>query len=135
MNDHTYRLVECERLPREVKAFEFHYSSRFAMAAVGCACGRGHRILLNLEDQHRLAIEHGWPTVTPSILVADAPCLSHFFITAGQVTWAQQWSQDTVDNVMKNQIQAHVQRDRRPVVQPSFWERFIAWVRTFFGGR
>ena len=63
----VYRIIDSETLPPRVGPFEFHYSRRFEMAALACACGCGHRIMLNLLDQHQLFIEGGLPTITPSI--------------------------------------------------------------------
>ncbi|WP_420798797.1 DUF6527 family protein [Geothrix edaphica] len=102
------------------------------MAALACACGCGHRVMLNLLDQHHLSIEGGSPTVTPSILVSDAPCLSHFFIRRGQVEWAQQWSKKTVDRVMKSQVRRHVEQSKKREPIPSFLRRCVGWFTSWF---
>lgn len=132
MSSNLYHIIESERLPDHVGSFEFHYSRRFDMAALSCACGCGHKVMLNLLDQHQLEIEGGLPTVTPSILVADAPCLSHFFIRRGRVDWAQQWSKKTVDEVMKSQIRGHVARDQQRKLNRSFFRRCRDWVASWF---
>ncbi|WP_447772785.1 DUF6527 family protein [Pseudomonas kilonensis] len=102
------------------------------MAALACACGCGHRVMLNLLDQHQLFIEEALPTVTPSILVSDAPCLSHFFIQRGQVQWAQQWSKKTVDRVMQSQVRRHVEQDKKRKPKPSFLRRCADWFTSWF---
>lgn len=130
MSASVYRIVESETLPLQVAPFEFHYSRRFEMAAVACACGCGHRVMLNLLDQHQLIIERGLPTVTPSILVADAPCLSHFYIQKGQVQWAAQWSKRTVDRVMQSQVRRHVQQDQNR--RRSLFRRCADWFASLF---
>lgn len=132
MSGPVYRIIESERLPTSVGPFEFHYSRPFEMAALSCACGCGHRVMLNLLDQHHLDIEGGLPTVTPSILVSDAPCLSHFFIRRGRVEWAQQWSQHTVDRVMQSQVRRHVEQDKKRKSKPSFLHRCVAWFTSWF---
>jgi hypothetical protein len=131
MNDGVYRLIESERLPSQVGPFEFHYSRRFEMAALACACGCGHRVMLNLLDQHQLTITEGVPTVSPSILVSDAPCLSHFFVREGQVEWAQQWSKKTVDKVMQAQLRRHVEQDKLRRPTSSFLRRFANWIASW----
>lgn len=128
----TYRIIESERLPSQVGPFEFHYSRRFEMAALACACGCGHRVMLNLLDQHQLVIENGLPTVSPSILVADAPCLSHFFIERGRVQWAQQWSKKTVDRVMRSQMRHHIEQDVKRQEKPSFLRQCADWFKSWF---
>jgi hypothetical protein len=132
MSGGVYRIIESERLPPQVGPFEFHYSRRFEMAALACACGCGHRVMLNLLDQHQLVIEGGLPTVTPSILVSDAPCLSHFFVRRGQVEWAQQWSKKTVDRVMQSQVRRHVEQDKKRRPKPSFLRRCADWFTSWF---
>ena len=132
MSSGVYRLIESERLPPQVGPFEFHYSRRFEMAALACACGCGHRVMLNLLDQHQLVIADGLPTVTPSILVSDAPCLSHFFIRRGQVEWAQQWSKETVHRVMQSQVRRHVEQDKKRKPKASFLRRCADWFTSWF---
>jgi hypothetical protein len=132
MSCQVYHIIESEKLPSLVGAFEFYYSQRFEMAAMACACGCGHRVMLNLLDQHQLQVEDGLPTITPSILVSDAPCLSHFFVQRGEVIWAQQWSKKTVDNVMQSQVRRHVEMDRKRTVKPSSIRRFIEWIVSWF---
>ena len=133
MSGAVYCIIESEKLPPHVGPFEFHYSRRFEMAALSCACGCGHRVMLNLLDQHHLVIEgEGLPTVTPSILVSDAPCLSHFFIRRGRVEWAQQWSQQTVARVMQFQVRRHVEQDKKRKAKPSFVRRCVVWFTSWF---
>lgn len=133
MSNSVYRIMESERLPPNVGPFELHYSRRFEMAALACACGCGHRVMLNLLDQHHLVMEDGLPTVTPSILVADAPCLSHFYIRRGRVEWAQQWSKKTVDRVMQSQVHRHLEQDKNRKLKPSFLRRCVNWFASWFG--
>ncbi|MGV3571408.1 MAG: DUF6527 family protein [Ramlibacter sp.] len=96
------------------------------MAALACACGCGHRVMLNLLDQHALEIKGGMPTVCPSILVADAPCLSHFWIREGEVLWAEQWSRAKVDRVMDAQVKRHLANSDRRL---SPWAKLVRWLR------
>lgn len=130
MNAEVYRIIESETLPQEVGPFEFHYSRRFEMAALACACGCGHRVLLNLLDQHQLVIENGRPTIDPSILVSDAPCLSHFFIRKGKVEWAQHWSKERVDRVMQAQVRHHLERDKQRKPKQTFFRRCKEWLKS-----
>jgi hypothetical protein len=123
----VYRVIESERLPHQVGPQEFHYSNRFQMAAMACPCGCGHRILLNLADQHALEVRRGRPTVTPSILVADARCLSHFWLTDGRVIGAEKWSAAEVQDVMAAQLERHLEA---ATVHPlPWWRRTLRAVR------
>lgn len=132
MSGIAYHIFESERLPDQIGAYEFHYSRRFEMAALACPCGCGHRVMLNLLDQHHLVIEGGLPTITPSILVSDASCLSHFFLQNGRVVWAQQWSKSIVDRVMRSQVQFHVEQGNRRKPQPSIMRRCVDYLKYLF---
>jgi hypothetical protein len=132
MSSDTYHIIESETLPSQVGPFEFYYSRRFEMAALACPCGCGHRVMLNLLDQHQLIIEKGIPTVSPSILVSDAPCLSHFFIRRGRVEWAQQWSKKKVDRVMQDQVRHHIEQDKNRTLTPSLLNRCASWIMSWF---
>lgn len=130
MPEDRYRVVEAERLPSEVAPNQFYYSRRFDMAALSCPCGCGHKVMLNLLDQHAVAFEDGLPTVCPSILVADAPCLSHFWIRRGETVWDEQWSKSRVERIMAAQIKRHLKKDSRPTLRT----RFVHWVKSILRG-
>ena len=46
-------------------------------------------------------------TVRPSIAVCDAPCKSHYFITAGLVEWLPAFTDALATSVMRGQIARH----------------------------
>ena len=131
MSAYVYHIIVSESLPSHIEPFEFHYSRRFEMAALACPCGCGHRVMLNLLDQHQLLIEEDLPTVVPSILVSDAPCVSHFFIRRGRVEWAQRWNEKTVDRIMKSQVRRHVEQDKKRKPKPSFLQRCTDWLTSW----
>ncbi|UWU14074.1 DUF6527 family protein [Rhizobium sullae] len=84
-----------------------------------CACGCGHRVSLLVPDSHQVTEQVGMATVRPSIAVCDAPCKSHYFITAGEVEWLRAFDPATSKAVMHKQIERHAQRDptRLPFLQ------------------
>ena len=59
--------------------------------AFDCPCGRGHRIMLNLNPERRPSwiIKRATPlTLFPSIDDSDGGRRCHFFLQAGRVHWA-----------------------------------------------
>ena len=69
----------------------------------------------DLVFQERL--RHGWYQVRESnatIAVCDAPCKSHYFVTAGKVEWLSAFTRAQASNLMRNQIARHASHDRRP---------------------
>ena len=105
-----------ERIPKQLTDDVVYHSSEFEVAALLCACGCGHRVMLLVPDSHQVSSERGMATVRPSIAVCDAPCKAHYFITAGQVEWLPAFSNAMASSVMRSQIARHVTVDaeRRP---------------------
>lgn len=61
-------------------------------AAFDCPCGRGHRLMVNLDKARRPAwrVERARPlTLRPSIDDATPERRCHFLVTGGKITWAR----------------------------------------------
>jgi hypothetical protein len=107
----TYQAVE--RLPKQLDHGVLYHSEEFEVAALSCACGCGHRVMLLVPDGHQVSSAGGMATVRPSISVCDAPCKSHYIITAGAVEWLPAFSNAMASAVMRKQIARHVVHDMR----------------------
>ncbi|WP_395680484.1 DUF6527 family protein [Dokdonella sp.] len=125
-------------MPKPLSPGVVYHNAEFELAALLCACGCGHRITLLVPDGHRISVDGNVPSITPSILVADAPCRSHYFITGGEVDWWPAMSVRQVEAVMRKQVARHVAVDQ---ASRSWWERGRRWalrtkgkVKRFFGG-
>lgn len=66
-----------------------------------------------MPDSHQISSQGGLATVRPSISVCDAPCKSHYFISAGQVEWLPAFSTAQASTVMRMQIARHADRDAK----------------------
>jgi hypothetical protein len=109
---YTYQPVE--RIPKLLSDGVVYHNEEFELAALLCACGCGHRITLLVPDSHQVTSDRGLATIRPSIAVCDAPCKSHYFVTAGKIKWLPAFTQAKASNLMRNQIARHASRDRRP---------------------
>ena len=63
----AYRAVE--RLPKQIDQSVLYHSKEFEVAALSCACGCGHRVMLLVPDSHQVSAQDGLATVRPSISV------------------------------------------------------------------
>ena len=106
---YVYQAVE--RLPKQLVDGIVYHSEEFEVGALLCACGCGHRVSLLVPDSHQIISEGGMATVRPSIAVCDAPCKSHYVISAGRVHWLPAFSDDVAASVMRGQISRHADRD------------------------
>ncbi|MDY0885383.1 DUF6527 family protein [Dongia soli] len=112
---YVYETVE--RIPNQLREGVVYHSEEFELAALLCVCGCGHRITLLVPDSHQVTSSNRLATIRPSIGVFDAPCKSHFFITAGKVDLLPAFTDAQAASIMRSQIDRHVARDARP----SFW--------------
>lgn len=110
-----YELRRVDRIPRELERGIIYHSQEYELGALLCACGCGHRVNLLVPDSHRILLDRGSVTVRPSILVADGACLSHYFITAGDVEWSYAFSSAQAREVMQRQVARHVEAEVKPV--------------------
>jgi hypothetical protein len=102
-----------ERIPKQLKSGVIYHSEEFEVAALLCACGCGHRVMLLVPDSHQVSSECGMVTVRPSIAVCDAPCKSHYVITAGRIEWLPAFSDAAATSVMRSQIARHAILDAK----------------------
>lgn len=105
----VYQAVE--RIPKQLASGVVYHSEEFEVAAVLCACGWGHRVVLLVPDSHQVSSKGGMATIRPSIAVCDAPCKSHYIITDGRVEWLPAFSNAVASSVMRNQIARHAALD------------------------
>ena len=116
----TYRAVE--RLPKQLEQGVLYHSPEFDVAALSCACGCQHRVMLLVPDSHQVSQQNGFATVRPSISVCDAPCKSHYIITSGQVEWLAAFSDALASSTMRRQIARHVEREAK-------LQTWASWIR------
>lgn len=109
-----YAYQPVERIPNLLSDGVVYHNEEFQLAALLCACGCGHRITLLVPDSHQVCSDGGLATIRPSIAVCDAPCRSHYFVTAGMVEWMPSFTQAQASSLMRNQIARHASHDRRP---------------------
>jgi len=116
-----YYYQAVERIPKLLSDGVVYHNEEFQLAALRCACGCGHRITLLVPDSHQVSSEGGLATIRPSIAVCDAPCKSHYFVTAGKVQFLPAFTRAQASNLMHNQIARHASYDRRPSWIETSW--------------
>src|ERR1700685_3310933 len=109
-----YYYQAVERIPKLLSEGVVYHNEEFQLAALLCACGCGHRVTLLVPDSHQVSSEGGLATIRPSIAVCDAPCKSHYFVSAGKVEWLPAFTQAQASDLMRHQIARHTSHDRRP---------------------
>lgn len=116
----SYRYQLVDRIPTDMREGVVYHTEEFELAGLLCACGCGHRITVLVPDSHQVWDEGGFATIRPSVGVFDAPCKSHYVISAGDVQWLPAFTGAQAARIMHSQIARHVARDAKPV---SRWQR------------
>ena len=109
----TFSYLAVNRIPKELRPGVVYHNADFELGALLCACGCGHRVDLLVPDSHQIFSSNGLATIRPSIAVCDAPCKSHYVISAGQVEWLPAFSETHAKSVMQHQIARHASLDAR----------------------
>ena len=125
-----YRYQGVVRTPATLIEGIVYHNEDFELATLLCACGCGHRITLMVPDSHEVFDHAGMATVRPSIGVFDAPCLSHFIISAGDVKMLEPFSARQASGVMQRQVARHLEVDN---VRAPWWVRMISRLRRLVG--
>lgn len=125
----TFRYQAVERIPKQLDANVVYHSEEYELGALLCACGCGHKIMLLVPDSHQVVPERGLATIQPSIAVCDAPCKSHYFVTAGRVEWLPAFSAAMAASVMRSQIARHAAVDAKPL---TWWGRMWQALHTLY---
>lgn len=116
----TFRYQAVERIPKQLDTNVVYHSVEYELGALLCACGCRHKVMLLVPDSHQVVSVRGLATIRPSIAVCDAPCRSHYFITAGRVEWLPAFSEAVAASVMRGQIARHVASNAKPL---TWWGR------------
>lgn len=128
-----YSYLAVERIPKELNKEVVYHNEEFELAAMLCACGCGHRVDLLVPDSHQIFSENGLATIRPSIAVCDAPCGSHYFISAGQIEWLPAFTPARAKAVMRAQVARHASRDsRNQFWGDRAWRALVGAFKRFF---
>lgn len=114
-----YRYLLVDRIPAKMQEGVVYHTEEYELAGLLCACGCGHQITLLVPDSHQVRDEGGYATIRPSVGVFDAPCKSHYVISAGNVQWLPAFTGAQAANIMHAQIARHVAADAKPV---TWWQ-------------
>lgn len=69
-----------------------------------CCCGCGHEVVTPLSPvDWKFVFDGETISLEPSVGNWSFECHSHYWIRNNQVQWAEQWSQERIDNVRYNE--------------------------------
>lgn len=112
-------------MPDKFSPGVLYVSDEYSIAGHLCACGCGNEVMTPLGPaEWSFSQYNARPSLRPSIGNWQLPCRSHYFITDGQVLWAEHWSDERVAAGQR------AEHDRREAYYTSLEQNrgFWAWV-------
>lgn len=137
-----FRLERVQHIPQMLEPGVLYVAETFGAAAHLCACGCREKVRTPLTPtEWRLEESPIGPTLQPSIGRFHRPCRSHYWITAGEVQWAPEWTQEQIvagrraeDRRRKEYFDRDIDRTpTKPTWLKIALRRLLQLVRALFG--
>jgi hypothetical protein len=94
----TPRFVEF--IPKSLEDGVLYVSREYETAVHRCCCGCGNKVVTPLSPTGwTLTVIGNAASLAPSIGNWSFPCRSHYWIRRSKVVWAEEWSQEKVEQV------------------------------------
>jgi hypothetical protein len=92
-----FELQRVHYMPRELASGILYLSEEFDIAMHLCACGCGSKVKTPLGPTEWSVIEtKRGPSLRPSVGNWQQGCQSHYWITNGEVRWAEKWTPEEI---------------------------------------
>jgi Family of unknown function (DUF6527) len=104
-----FSLVRVRFAPDVLTPGTLYVSEEFDTAIHLCACGCGSKVVTPLgSTEWSFKESKNGPTLYPSIGNWQLNCKSHYWIKNGSIRWAAQWSQDQIEDGIKQEHERRV---------------------------
>jgi hypothetical protein len=130
-----FEIQRVHYMPNELKARILYVSEEFGIAMHLCACGCGAKIKTPLGPTEWFVKEtKSGPSLRPSVGNWQQACQSHYWITRGEIIWAEKW---TPEQIVAGRC--HEERRRRAYYdaldrkRDGLPQRFLRWLKDFWG--
>lgn len=130
--NYNMQLEHVEYMPKELKPWTLYVSKRFNVAAHLCPCGCSSKVVTPIGPcEWSYSEKNGKPTLYPSIGNWQIPCKSHYWITNGEIKWADQWTEQQIKAGYERERQQREEYYREKTLQlkKSLWQVFVEWVK------
>lgn len=86
-----------DEVPDDLESGVLYVSLEHASMIHLCACGCGSEVVLPLTPEDwRITYDGENVSVSPSVGNWSLPCRSHYYVRAGAVVWAGDWSEEKI---------------------------------------
>lgn len=113
-----------ETMPDTLQDGFIYVSERYRIALHNCCCGCGEEVSTPLgATEYTLSVHGDGVTVFPSVGNHDFACRSHYFISGGDVLWADAMSRAAIERG-----RAHDRELKRPT-RPRGIRAVLDWIK------
>lgn len=92
-----FELERVHYMPKELNPGILYVSEEFGIAIHLCACGCGSKIKTPLgPTEWSVEQTKRGPSLRPSVGNWQEACQSHYWITRGEIVWAQKWTPEQI---------------------------------------
>src|SRR5437899_1361885 len=129
-----FYLQHVHYMPTELRPGVLYVSEEFGIAIHLCACGCGSKIKTPLGPTEWSVKEtKSGPTLRPSVGNWQEACQSHYWITRGEIIWAEKWTPEQIAAGRHREEQRrqayHEALDRK---RGRGFRRFVHWLKSLF---
>jgi hypothetical protein len=123
-------LCKLKYIPKVLEPGVLYVSEEFNTAAHLCLCGCGTKVVTPLGPaKWKFTEDAGRPSLWPSIGNWQLPCKSHYVIRRGQVSWADQWTEEEIEAGRRRERAAldslYRSREAKAGFLSSFWKAVL----------
>lgn len=122
-------------MPSTLESGVLYVSTEFEIAVHLCACGCGSKVRTPLgPTDWSVTRQRNGPTLTPSIGNWQLECQSHYWITDGDVRWAEKWSEEQVLLGREHERARHQEYlDSKYPAKQNILQALWLWLKSLFG--
>lgn len=122
-------------MPQALEPGVLYVSREFGIAIHLCPCGCGAKIRTPLGPTEWLITETPeGPSLSPSVGNWQQRCQSHYWITRGEVRWAEKWTPEQVLAGREHEDRRRLEHYEAKYPQrPGLLQRIWRWLMSLFG--
>lgn len=120
----TIRAAYVDAIPATIADGVLYVSTAYGTAVHKCCCGCGQEVVTPLgPTDWSVTVDGEAVTMYPSIGNWSFPCKSHYWISRGQIRWAEQWSEEQIWLGRRRDRCAKLSYYEEQGGGPGFWAR------------
>lgn len=130
-----FELQRVRYMPKELAPGILYLSEEFDIAMHLCVCGCGSKVKTPLGPTEWSVVEtKSGPSLRPSVGNWQQGCQSHYWITNGEVRWAEKWTPQQIAAGRRHEEERrHAYYDALDRTRGGTLQRIWSWLKRLLG--